>query len=677
MHRRIFTKSRILHKEFFLNGVIIILESSFISEFIKLFIPSDKTDLIGAFLTITIAFVLIIVNYFNKSDKNIQSYKATKQFSGLYCVDNIEKLKLSEDNGLINRQEEIEYLYSKIKIILPEKDKKQGLCLVGKSGCGKSTILYLFQKQYANKINIFNYSKKYDSITRHIVKDIGVNWENNIKNLNQKYVFIFDQFEQFFHKSEEKQMEIRKIIVKLSEKNIAIIFSIREEYLSRFIRIFNINDLGNNNFDGIEKHGVIGINKYLDKDSNNILNRRNTYLLFCLDDMEKNERNINNEKLSMKVQCIEAFGEKRGISYYNKFNDLTLIQQQIIFNVLANEKESSGFINFNENTEDFYLKRFYDVQLCSTGNFFIASRIMYLLSLGNSHHISFEKEDIMRILCIADIKYEKQTFNKVINKLQELQLIKHSVYNSDEVYEIAHDFIAKSFESYAKSEMLVDVRAAIDQYVTEFLKNISINEEIDKYRMKKSKRSNSIIMFWLSIILSIIFFAANYVCATNNDNLLVIKFVLTLCSLFYVFSFYYCITRFYSKKSIIIFLYLLSLLCGVLSIINLPYWLLYLGLGNFFVGISSLVIGVDKKISRIGKHIYISYGLKTVLMGILLIFLEIYLRNVINTTDTFILEMVSMGALLMYALYSHLNEEFIYVHLEAIFSKNSSQRTDV
>lgn len=658
LHRNIFPLFRKFSGRFFLEIIIVVLSSSVIDVLIEYFFK----DIVNQVIFRLLAILIIGILWFIEKEKNIViAYKITKQFSGLYCVDNLKNLNLNIENGLLPREKEAQFLLLMVEKVFSDEKEKCLICISGKSGCGKSTILYfLKQESENNEFQILDYSKKYDFLLQYLVLDWGENWEDKIKNNKLKTIIIFDQFEQVFYKSEETRKDIAKVIKTLVTINIAVIISIREEYLASLFQMISLNNYGN-----IERHGIIEDRKISSVCKDGI------YFLTCLDEMEFQDRDTVVRESLIQLQCNAAFGTDASTIYEKVKND-RLIQQQIILNMLCNEKNNDRFIELKKQDSNYYLKRYYDVQLCSTGDFFIASRLMYLLMRGALNHIFFEKQDFMRALCIPDIRCEKENFNRVILKLQEVQLVKRNVYNSEEVYEIAHDYVAKSYEAYANTEMSADIKAALDEYVTEYLKETKISERIDSYREHRaiSCRYANVILF-LSVVICIGYNIYKYIQGNEETRMIVV--LLSVVSLGYVYAFFYNITRFCMGRKIRIvqFSFMISMLSGTLASVSNGDWLFWLGMGNTFIGVSTLAIGYDKKISNLGKKMYLSYGGKTVLVGILLCYMDIYMKRFGNGNEVLLIEVVAMGALLVYAYYSHMNEEFIYTHLEGMFSSNS------
>lgn len=666
IHRNIFYNFTISGTEWF-EICIFFIGSSVVSEFLDAIFGHN----VGSGLILLFIYIIIIIirNKLRKANK-ITSYKKTDQFVGLYSIENSKPISANFDNGLITRKSEIKYLKKILDIVLEQSDIKQGICLVGKSGCGKSTILNLFENEKDNSYMIFDFSEKYEFLEDYIKKEFDENYIEEIKKTNKNIVIILDQFERFFSLDYPRKEKVKKVVKDLSIKNVAIIFSIREEFFLQFLRTFDINNLNENTIENIEYHGIISNKKHL------IYNGMETKnILLCLND--ENYRNTDKESIDthMKRLCEQAFGERNWESIYNKFKNGTLIQQQIIFNILKNEKECGrDFMKYLDSDENYMMKRYYDVQLCSTGDFFNSSRIMYLLSLARLNNLAFNNDEIKDALCISN-KFELEEFNGSLQELHKLQLIKKTKYNSTENYEIAHDYVAKTFESYANTEMPTNVKIAIDEYKAEYIRKTSIQNNVRRYRERQKKGFGVCFLLICSFIISIFSYIIHK--GFFNKEISWTILALSLISLLYVFSFYKNITRYYLRKNkiLISMCYFLSMLCGTMAVIIPNIWLQMLGIGNFFIGISCIIIGFNKEMSFIGRKMFSSYGWKTALVGILLFAYACFLRmgafeKILNINIKMILEIIPMAVLLGYAYSAHLNREFFYAHLEAILSTN-------
>ena len=172
------------------------------------------------------------------------------------------------------------------------------------------------------------------------------------------------------------------------------------------------------------------------------------------------------EEGTIKRLCFHAF-EKEGEVIAGIVKDMALIQKEIILNILENEHARSGSVlHFLGRDEQQLMRMYYDTQLCSTGNYLDASRILYLLSVVRLNTFYSSKRNIAEALCLSEDRYEK--LDPCLESLCELQLIKRTVLNSNEFFEAAHDYIAQSYTVYANTELQMDVKAGLDEYLTEF-----------------------------------------------------------------------------------------------------------------------------------------------------------------------------------------------------------------
>ena len=154
LHRNIYLPSDAKIYDNFVEFIIFLLGLSFVSQILEMIFGSDKNmNLYGTGLSAAL-FICLQVYHRIQEKKKVLPYKATEQFSGLYCVDNLEKLGLQSRDGLLLREKEVRYLYEAVKFTLKQDQRKQGICLIGKSGCGKSTILYFLKKYCFSEIEV-------------------------------------------------------------------------------------------------------------------------------------------------------------------------------------------------------------------------------------------------------------------------------------------------------------------------------------------------------------------------------------------------------------------------------------------------------------------------------------------------------------------------------------------
>lgn len=663
LHRNIF-HLQITHDEIY-NLLIFVLALSASYEVLKQFILDNDMFVIG--LSVIAYVTLLFHRKQQERIKRIIPYKKSNTFVGLYSIEESKAIEANFDNGLISREKEVEYIDKVLWTIWEQPGYKRGICLVGASGCGKSTIINLLEygkyRESNDEYNIYNFSDKYDYLEDYLKDTFKIDYVTEIQKRTKNIVIIFDQFERFFSLKEEKKVMVKRCIEHLSISNVAIIFSLREEFFLQFLYYFDINHLNAENNIEPDFNGTLAHKKYFLGE-----NEKNFYdnnILVCFGE----ENYSGTDHNEMQRLCEQAFNEETGKKIYENFKDTTLIQQQIIFNILENEKNYIASERFWKMDVNSMMKRYFDVQLCSTGNFFDASRIMYLLSAGRNEGISFTNEDLEAALCIFT-QDEKDDFQQCIEELHKLCLIKHIRHNVEGMYEVSHDYIAQSFEIYAGTEMPANVRVALEEYKSEYVRELRIKEKIETHIKEQRKPNTAMGIIKISYIVSITLYVLSLKGMFTHVPVTVL--ILSLASLLYVYEFYRNIVfHYHNGKSICTkFCYLVAMICGTSAVIFPSGWLVCLGLGNAIQGFASFKIGLDKDISSVGQKMFLAYGAKTMLMGSLLSICRFafYLRN--PTMDVEMVEVIIMVALLLYSYLAHMNKEFFYAHLEMLFSSD-------
>lgn len=611
----------------------------------------------------------LILNKVGKPQNKIDPYGPVNQFAGLYSIEGSRPITINIDNGLISREKEIIHLNGIINKYLNSYSGERCICIVGKSGSGKSTIINLFENinkdsKYKSDIlkNIdieyktYNFTDKYDYFEQYLQDRIAEEYIKFLENSKESFLFILDQFERFFELNVEQKNSIKKIIKQMSMKNVIFLFSLREEFFMHFYYEFNIYNMHVENI--YDRKGILEYNSLNINDNCDLEN-----ILFCQND----EMYIDSTgKINSRLQnlCNNAFKRNANIIYDN-FKDNILIQKQIIFNLLKNEEDrGADLLSYINSDINDLMKRYFDVQLCSTMDYFDATRIMYLLSIGRLNSIRFSLSNIEDALCIFEIK-QKEKINECVKQLHNLQFIKKVKYNNDNEFEIAHDYVASAYNDYASSELNIEVKSALDTYKLEYIKSIE-NNSCDTFENKAqyfSALTNKRIglHFTISIIylfnLLLLFF--DYI---QDKTLNIIPFMLSIVSINYVYHYYSKIFRYYRKRHLLIKLnYFIAVICGAIGSFCDVYWILWFGLGNSINAINSVIISLDKEISYSGRILHRNYGYKTFVMGSLLVFLNIGLKNQYD-----IVKVVAMSCLLGYSYLSHMNQEYFYTRSASI-----------
>lgn len=647
--------------------VIFILGFSIFSDMLKKYLG----DILALGIIIFAFFILLGIQTYMDKTTIIMPYRPKQQFIGLYCIEGNQKIELNMDNGLIPRDEEIKCLQHLIEVCFNDRNHKRGICLIGRSGSGKSTIINQFEYDKNSPYIIKNFSENYSYFEEYMLQEFKNNPEQTLMN-STATVIILDHFERYFFLSDEKKNEVKNTIKRIAKLPSVFIFSMREEYFIPFVSEFDINDLDGTKSYMTGNTGIFFFKEYLTG------NRQNTdeNILICGNKNENND--YHNVTKTMERLCEQAFGEEqRGKEIFQHFKNSTLIQQQIIFNMLKHEFDTYGEVQILDSNidENVMMNQYFDIQLCSTGNYYMASRIMYLLCIGRNSGIFFTDDDVKNALCI----FEQQDiidFKECLNKLRSLNFIKYSKRNSTIYYEIAHDYIAKSYEAYANTELPVNVKNALDEFKSEYTRHTTMNHDISLYRKQKKWKNTGafgLTVFIISICIAVISFG--YAIQTGNNTLPWTIFTLCIMSLLYVFNFYMNITRHYRKSLwiFVTFFYLIAMILGTIATVLPEFWLHFLGAGNAFMGLSCFIIGMNFHLAESGRKWFFSYGLKTFAVGILLIMLALLVQFgsfvtvwIIDTKS--LIQFLPMAALLIYSYLSHMNKEFFYVGVEGIFS---------
>ena len=124
-------------------------------------ILADTGILLGA---LTFAF---LKNHFEKVW--IESYQRHNgfEFIGLYDLSGSKSL---EGRDILSRDEEVKYLGQMLEeLIFSQEGVKQAICLTGKSGCGKSTILSFFKKKYDDVYQIYDLTGSYTNLPLSLI----------------------------------------------------------------------------------------------------------------------------------------------------------------------------------------------------------------------------------------------------------------------------------------------------------------------------------------------------------------------------------------------------------------------------------------------------------------------------------------------------------------------------
>ncbi len=461
--------------------------------------------------------VSLFMNRWRKIEPHPYSRQPGFEFLGLYDLKNSEPGK---QHDVLPRDEEVAFIRRLLEeTIFPQVSVKQALCLTGRSGCGKSTILAFFRQAFQNEYKIYDFSGNYREFHGHMTELFGSNIDLKLQELthHSKVVFILDQFERYFFLSPDQQRSMRDMIRHLCCKNTAVIISMREEYLANFLKQFDMNNLlSSDEAPGVQPIGVLqslmniilkndgdarprgflprhdasmlwngfriknNLSRHLDSADDSLericLEQIGATLFYCRNQNEVSSQ-LGGETYHdsvMESKCRRLFGES-GSALYRKHEGQSLIEQQIIFHmaeyhqkILSCPEEDLKRLIEGNNSELF--EQYFDAQLSSCSSFFHASRILYLLSQARLHHIAIQTSDIENALFpnLFDRKGHAKLMDN-IRQLETLQLIRKNTERSSQEYEIAHDFIASAYLQYCSNSMNRNTKNALDLYLSEYM----------------------------------------------------------------------------------------------------------------------------------------------------------------------------------------------------------------
>lgn len=616
-----------------------------------------------------------------KREEKVEEYQRTAgfEFIGLYDLSKGHDLGTRD---IIPREAEADYLNQMLQsLIFRQNTVKQAVCLTGESGCGKSTILSFFRQKYGRQYTIYDFTGDYKGFSAKVHEVFGQNVERQIAEHTQvqKLVIILDQFERYFFLDKVQRESVRVAILSLNCRNTALILSLRQEYLTDFLKEFDINNMQHSGGRG----AVAGESGILNNLTTVIRDDRKNYhvqkdrfaleiadwkgepvrqaahvhlehpagygevtalepvgstIFFCENQNDVKIRTGGSEQEASILQsrCESLFG-KEGRAFYEKHRHEPLIEQQIFYHMAEYDKKirelsPDDLHEFFEKEDHELLAQYFDTQLAATDDYFNASRILYLLSSVRMNHVAMSREDLEAGLFAQQFSEEGHIdLAQTIRRLEELQLIRRSSSHSDQEYEIAHDFIAQSFLTYAHTNMSRSAKGALDIYIAEFLDpNRESYLEKKRMRIRKAQKSTFYRHVWL--ILAAAALALDIAMHFNNPwwwsttlrwynpYIEVHPFVIIVymeLSMLYIYQFYEKVLRFCSRKKVGLcrVIYVIVMLLAFLGIAVYPYAIMLFGLGQTLLGVNCAIVlaGSDQNASRTEMR---NFGLKCMLLGI-------------------------------------------------------------
>lgn len=659
----------------------------------------------------------------------IESYKRRERFEfiGLYDLSGEESL---EETDILSREEEVRYLGRMLEeLIFPQEGVKQAVCLTGKSGCGKSTILSFFKQKYADQYKIIDLTGNYTNLQAALVKRLGSNLDEALLELTrrQKLLFVFDQFERYFFLEEAKKEQFRNLMTVLGRKNTGIILSMREEYLADFLKEFDINNLkqdkrrgenylhagilnqltssireGQKNYHiaktakngglALWKNEKIRENHYVHFEHAGNYAEKTTLepvgntIFYC--ENQNDVRMQSNGTLEtasvLQSKCELLFGSD-GTRFYEKHKQEPLIQQQITYHMAEYEKKvkqlSRSELCELFSQEDYELLNYYfDIQLASTGDYLNASRILYLLSSARLNHVVMKKKDLEFGLFPDQFsRAGHKEIPAMLEKLEELQLIRKSIARSDQEYEIAHDFIAQAFLNYSYSNMNRNVKSALDIYVAEYLDTGKKNYIEEKRRhFDKVQKSNYYTVLFVIFALLI----AGVDCMVHfvwnpwqelweqgnlyGDVVTFFPLLMTEVCILYIYHVYHKILRYYrgKKETACRIVYAVIMAGSVFTDLCYPHGMALYGILLMVMGMNCVFL-LDDSYQKASRQELRAYGLKCSLIGVAYAAFHLVARGFNTRFPMYIIlvEMVMMCLLVAYAYGAHMTKEYLYARM--------------
>lgn len=703
-------------------------------------LPLPVCILVDTSILISALAFAFMKNYLEKV--RIESYQRHRgfEFIGLY---DLSEPKVLEGTDILSREEEVKYLGQMLEeLIFSQEGVKQAICLTGKSGCGKSTILSFFKKKYDDTYQIYDLTGNYTNLQSALIEKFGTNLDQElmVRTRYHKILFIFDQFERYFFLDETKKEQFRDLMTALSRKNTGIILSMREEYMADFMKEFDINDLKQDKRSGEHYlhagilnqltssirdgqknyHIAKGMNSRLltvwknetikenyhvhlehagDYSEKTVVEAVGNTVFYC--ENQNDVRMQSNGTLEtasiLQNKCERLFGED-GIKFYERHKQEPLIQQQITYHMAEYEKKvkqiSEGELRELFMLEDYELLNYYfDIQLASTGDYFNASRILYLLSSARLNHVVMKRKDLE--FGLAEDQFSKDEHKAVlaaIEKLENMQLIRKNIERSDQEYEIAHDFVAQAFLNYSYSNINRNVKSALDIYMAEYLdtgKKKYMEEKRSHFdRVQKSDfYKNIFIVFALliAVIDCIVHFVFNpWQELWANGNLYgnIVTFfplLMTEVCVLYLYNIYHKVLRYHQGKKEVIckVVYVVVMAGSVFSDFCYPHGIVLYGILLATMGMNCVFL-LDDSYQKASRQELSAYGLKCSLIGVAFAAFHFVAWGFNTQFPMYIIliEMVMMCILVAYAYGVHMTKEYLYARMMDASSERISRAAD-
>ena len=627
------------------------------------FFPEDYNffGYIISFVIVVSAALFLIINMVTL--KEVPAYERSQNFIGLY-----DTAKIEVDEKLIIRKNEVDFLKSKIDKMILGKLCNKTICLVGESGCGKSTIINMLCKddQLKEKVDIVECSSNYMDFFTKIRNIFGETLGDVNKHLNamdKPVLFIFDQFERFFFLNDKEKKEFRKsYLASLSSEKVVSIFVLRNEFLAQFTYNINLFDITNN-----FRRNVGVLTYYLPRE-----NQELPQFFYC-DNSNVFAENYDSRYIEsfqgrnkdIENLCQLAFNDLKD-DIYNEFKTDKLIEQQIFLNILENDKRFLSKTDLALALDrELLIKKYFDRQLCSTGDYANASKIMYLFSRGRKFHKTFSINEIYNALYTT----QKSKVDECIQNLENLQLIRPIQKDMDS-YEIVHDYIADKFIEYCEKEIKPEIKMTLDNYISNSGNQYFMirAESIIKRKEKMPVFANILLIVTLFSTLAIPTY--NFI-VNKIDVKYYIIIVPALFATYYGYSMYKNIIRLTNKKIYLLLLPFMALM-EAFCLFCFDYWGFWLGIATIAIGLSLILISKEN-LFEVSKKFFFNFGGKVVLTGVTISILGAFLKSQV------ILAFSLMMVIIFYAYIAQMNEDYFFycsgfLNLKNEHKKNAKKR---
>lgn len=655
------------------------------------------------------------------------------EFIGLH---DMSEGRLMGSADVLPRTDEVSHIRDVLEtVIFPQSDVKQILCLTGESGCGKSTLLAFLRESCREEYTFLDFSGDYRSLESRIEEHLGSSPQQRIAQMTHagKVVMILDQFERFFFLPPVKQASVRHTMAQLCLKNTAVIVSMRSEYLADFLKTFDLNDI--KHADRSRQKGPKGILRPLmsvieapspalrlaprndpsqtiqwqgmrikrnfDAHLQNAFNplstaqldRMGVTLFYCENQSNASflDGGISRNSSIMRGKCERVFGEE-GASFYLKHSSLPLIAQQIIFHMAEYDQKvrmlaPQELRELQQADAADALDRYFDVQLTSTGDFFTASRILYLLSKARLHQTSISAGEIETGLLAGQFGPGGHAqCAKTLEALRRCQLIRLSERNSLQEYEIAHDYIAQAYLRYCHAGMERGVVSALDNYLTdlleakETLKTVAWAQHADHAQRRTFPR----LVCYASVLLAMgAYLLERFVYNPWLDfpvflnpygsHLPVFFPLITLVSLVYLGQIYDKALKYHAGKASMI-VYPPLMLLGAWSQLLYPHMVMIDGICVAIMGLNCALV-LDSRYPQASRRDMRMYGFKCAAIGT--VFACAHLLFCFFNPDGFpsyimFVESLMLAVLVLYSHLTHMTKAYLYARAMDV----SARRTE-